>query len=99
MKFIDFSPEVIDSILNYVTKEYLPIYKYVSRYFNELIKNKKINPSTLNDILTTAAENGRKGIMELCKDYGATDFNWAMRCAAFYGHKEIVELCKDWGSN
>ena len=34
----------------------------------------------------------------LCKNWGAEDFDEAMKCAASKGHIEIVKPCKDWGA-
>ena len=41
---------------------------------------------------------GHVEIVKLCKEWGATDFNWAMSNAAREGHVEIVKLCKEWGA-
>ena len=37
-------------------------------------------------------------LVELCRKWGATNFDEAMESAAFRGHVEIVKLCKNWGA-
>ena len=36
-------------------------------------------------------------IMNLCSEFGATDWNKAVQCAAWSGHVEVVDLCKEKG--
>ena len=43
--------------------------------------------------MSNAAFYGHIEIMELCLEYGATNFNESMICAAKEGHIEIVKLC------
>ena len=49
-------------------------------------------------VLFNAARNGHIEIVKLCKEWGVTDFNWAMVCAAETGHIDIVKLCRQWGA-
>ena len=44
-----------------------------------------------------AGENNYIEIVKLCKEWGATPFDWAMACAARFGNTEIVVL-KEWGA-
>ena len=45
-----------------------------------------------------AVINGHLGIVKLCKEWGATDYDGAMWWATINGHLEIVKLCKEWGA-
>ena len=49
--------------------------------------------------LSSAALEGHIEIVKLCKEYGATDFDSAMRSAAFMGRVEIVKLCRECGAD
>ena len=66
----------------------------------EMTASKKLAPVdskgvTLALFMCGAAKGGHVEIVKLCKEWGATDFNWAMSKAAWEGHVEIAKLCKE----
>ena len=62
------------------------------------MKMKKKDEDELYEGLAKAARNGHEDIVRLCKEWGATDFDWMMSSAAEGGHKDIVKLFKEWGA-
>ena len=45
-----------------------------------------------------AACGGYMDLAQLCKEWGATNFNSVMDSAAEGGHMDLVKLCKEWGA-
>ena len=65
----------------------------------ELFFRKVLREATFDGAMATAAEGGHVKIVELCKEWGAPNFDQTtMVYVALFGHVEIVELCEEWGT-
>lgn len=52
----------------------------------------------INQLMIEAATYGHANVVQMCKDWGADDYNRAMAYAAVENHTHIMELCKGWGA-
>lgn len=53
----------------------------------------------LDDAMAEAAHCGHIEIVKRCKQYGAVDYNEAIKWAAAKGHIQIVKLLQSWGAD
>lgn len=73
-------------------------YSALRRVQRKTYRGLPIRLDDINDMMASAASDGRESDVRHWHDCGATDNNAAMVCAARSGHESIVRLCHEWGA-